>query len=157
MDARDDPRVPFQPDGWQIKVLDELDAGHSLLVVAPTSSWKTYIAFYAMEKVLRASDDGVLIYVAPTKALVNQIAAEVTAKYKKNYRAGSGKSCVSIYTRDYRVNKPTKAQILVTVPHMLSVLMISAANDIGCLESRVSSSTKCTVSHRRKTVWCGSS
>jgi hypothetical protein len=128
MDARDDPRVPFKPDGWQIRVLDELDAGHSLLVVAPTSSGKTYIAFYAMEKTLRASDDDVLIYVAPTKALVNQIAAEVKAKYKKNYRPSSGKSCVSIYTRDTRVNKPTKAQILVTVPHMLSVLMMSPAN-----------------------------
>lgn len=30
-----------------------------------------------MESILRADNDGVLIYVAPTKALVNQIAAEV--------------------------------------------------------------------------------
>ena len=130
MDAKDDPRVAFKPDGWQIKVLNQLDAGNSLLVVAPTSSGKTFISFYAMEKVLRAGDDDVLIYVAPTKALVNQIAAEIMSKYKKNYRPGSGKSYVSIYTRDYRVNKPTKAQILVTVPHMLSILMMSPANKL---------------------------
>jgi superfamily II RNA helicase len=33
-----------------------------------------------MEQVLRADNDGVLVYVAPTKALVNQIAAEVQGK-----------------------------------------------------------------------------
>lgn len=38
-----------------------------------------------MEKVLRESDDGILVYVAPTKALVNQIAAEVYGRFSKNY------------------------------------------------------------------------
>lgn len=70
MDSQPDPRVPFKPDGWQRKVLDELDRDNSLFVVAPTSAGKTFIAFYAMEKVLKESDEGVLVYVAPTKALV---------------------------------------------------------------------------------------
>jgi superfamily II RNA helicase len=70
MDSASDPRVPFKPDGWQRKVLDELDQGNSLFVVAPTSAGKTFIAFYAMEKVLKEADEGVLVYVAPTKALV---------------------------------------------------------------------------------------
>jgi superfamily II RNA helicase len=34
---------------------------------------KTFIGFYAMEKILRESDDGMLIYVAPTKALTTQV------------------------------------------------------------------------------------
>jgi superfamily II RNA helicase len=78
LDARPDPRVTgFIPDGWQREVLDQLDANNSVFVVAPTSAGKTFISFYAMEQVLRADNDGVLVYVAPTKALVNQIAAEI--------------------------------------------------------------------------------
>jgi len=83
LDAKPDPRVSsFVPDGWQREVLDQLDANKSVFVVAPTSAGKTFISFYAMEQVLRADNDGVLVYVAPTKALVNQIAAEVQGKLR---------------------------------------------------------------------------
>lgn len=73
MDSKQDVRVPFEPDGWQRKVLDLLDGDHSALVVAPTSAGKTFIAFYAMEKILKENDDNILVYVAPTKALVRSL------------------------------------------------------------------------------------
>jgi superfamily II RNA helicase len=82
-------------------VLDELDANNSVFVVAPTSAGKTFISFYAMEKVLRESDDAVLVYVAPTKALVSQIAAEIQARFHKKY-SQHGKCMWAIHTRDYR-------------------------------------------------------
>lgn len=40
-----------------------------------------------MEKVLRSGDSDVLVYVAPTKALVSQIAAEVYARFSKSYKS----------------------------------------------------------------------
>ncbi len=60
LDSAPDSRVPFQPDGWQRRVLDDLDAQKSVFVVAPTSAGKTFISFYAMEKILRSNDDNVL-------------------------------------------------------------------------------------------------
>lgn len=130
-DSRQDKRVPFNPDAWQIKVLDSIDANNSLLVIAPTSAGKTFISFYAMKKVLEESDDGVLVYVAPTKALVNQIAAEIGARFTKSYHKQEGKSVWAIHTRDYRVQNPTGCQILVTVPHMLQILLLAPTNAKG--------------------------
>lgn len=80
-----------------------------------------------MEQVLKSDDDGILVYVAPTKALVNQIAAEVVSRFRKNYKHG-GKTVWSIHTRDYRIHKPEKCQILITVPHILSIMLLSPSN-----------------------------
>lgn len=126
-DSRPDSRVEFNPDGWQRKVLDGIDANQSVFVVAPTSAGKTFISFYAMRKVLEADDEGVLVYVAPTKALVNQIAAEIQARYSKNFKQG-GKSVWAIHTRDYRINNPTGCQVLVTVPHVLQIMLLAPSN-----------------------------
>lgn len=126
-DPAPDPRVPFNPDGWQRNVLNAIDADKSLFVVAPTSAGKTFISFYAMRKVLKESDDGVLVYVAPTKALVNQIAAEIQARFTKSYKH-DGRSVWSIHTRDYRVNNPAGCQILVTVPHILQIMLMAPSN-----------------------------
>jgi hypothetical protein len=123
IDSAPDSRVPFEPDAWQRKVLDEIDAKRSLLVVAPTSAGKTFISFYAMKQVLESPDDDILVYVAPTKALVNQIAAEVQGRFSKSYKY-AGNSVWGIHTRDYRINNPTGCQILVTVPHILQIMLM---------------------------------
>ncbi|KAJ4346790.1 uncharacterized protein N0V89_010722 [Didymosphaeria variabile] len=127
IDSAPDPRVPFEPDAWQRKVLDEIDAKRSLLVIAPTSAGKTFISFYAMKQVLEANDEDVLVYVAPTKALVNQIAAEIQGRFSKRY-GYAGNSVWAIHTRDMRINNPTGCQILVTVPHILQIMLLSPPN-----------------------------
>ncbi|VUC37465.1 unnamed protein product [Clonostachys rosea] len=132
-DSRPDGRVQFEPDAWQREVLDSIDEEESLIVVAPTSAGKTFISFYAMKKILESDDDSVIVYVAPTKALVNQIAAEINARFSKDYSKSkvSTKSVWAIHTRDYRVNTPTECQILVTVPHMLQIMLLSPNNASG--------------------------
>lgn len=125
--SKPDRRVEFEPDEWQRKVLDELDAKRSVFVVAPTSAGKTFISFYAMEQILREDDEGVLVYVAPTKALVNQIAAEIHGRFSKSYQK-KGQSVWAIHTRDTRVHNPNKCQILVTVPHILQIMLLAPSN-----------------------------
>lgn len=66
------------------------------------------------------------MYVAPTKALVNQIAAEIQARYSKSYKQNG--SVWAIHTRDYRINDPSHCQILVTVPHMLQIMLMAPSN-----------------------------
>ena len=67
------------------------------------------------------------VYVAPTKALVNQIAAEIQARFRKSYKH-AGKSVWAIHTRDYRINNPSGCQILVTVPHILQIMLLAPSN-----------------------------
>lgn len=67
------------------------------------------------------------VYVAPTKALVNQIAAEIQARFRKGYKH-AGKSIWAIHTRDYRINNPSGCQILVTVPHILQIMLLAPSN-----------------------------
>ncbi|KAG9050595.1 hypothetical protein FS837_004120 [Tulasnella sp. UAMH 9824] len=122
MDGQYDSRVSFIPDAWQRNVLDRLDKRESVLVVAPTSAGKTFISYYAMEQVLRESDDGVLVYVAPTKPLVNQIVSEISARFEKAVKSGT---VWAAHTRDWRVHEPHKCQILVTVPEMLAIMLLS--------------------------------
>ncbi|KAG8971374.1 hypothetical protein FRC05_011136 [Tulasnella sp. 425] len=124
MDGEFDARVSFVPDAWQRNVLDRLDKRESVLVVAPTSAGKTFVSYYAMEQVLREADDGVLVYVAPTKPLVNQIVAEISARYEKSLKSGT---VWAAHTRDWRVHEPHKCQILVTVPEMLAIMLLSPA------------------------------
>ncbi|XP_048797844.1 probable ATP-dependent RNA helicase DDX60 isoform X2 [Lagopus muta] len=118
-----DPRVEhFIPDTWQRELLDAVDNNESAVIVAPTSSGKTYASYYCMEKVLKTSDEGVVVYVAPTKALVNQVVGSVYSRFTKKLL--DGLVVCGVFTRDYR-HDVMNSQILVTVPQCLEILMLS--------------------------------
>ena len=57
---------------------------------------------------------GVCVYVAPTKALVNQVQADIAARYNKSY-AVDGKAVCGVFTKDWRY-RVENCQVLVTVP-----------------------------------------
>ncbi|XP_072450483.1 probable ATP-dependent RNA helicase DDX60 [Chiloscyllium punctatum] len=118
-----DPRVlHFIPDSWQRELLDAVDNNESAVIVAPTSSGKTYASYYCMEKVLRSSDTGIVVYVSPTKALVNQVVATVYGRFTKSLP--SGMVVCGYFTRDYR-DHIHDCQILITVPQCLEILLLS--------------------------------
>jgi hypothetical protein len=50
---------------------------------------------HAMRQILKEDHDGILVYVAPTKALVNQIAAEVQARFSKASSQAGG-PCIGV-------------------------------------------------------------
>ncbi|GLV41143.1 Mtr4 helicase [Carabus blaptoides fortunei] len=114
----------FIPDPWQRELFDIIDKKQSALIVAPTSSGKTYASYYCMEKVIKESEDGVVVYVSPTKALVNQVAATVYARFKDTPMP-DGMSVYGIFTRDFRTHA-LNSQVLVTVPQCLELLLLSA-------------------------------
>ncbi|CAM4889645.1 unnamed protein product [Rotaria socialis] len=120
-----DDRVPdFIPDKWQIEFLDAVDKHQSVIIVAPTASGKTYASYYAMNKVVKDQNDpnGICVYIAPTKALVNQVAATIYSKFGPIF---------GIFTRDFRRNM-NECRILVTVPQCMEILLLSPNHQRWC-------------------------
>jgi len=72
-------RLGFEPDAFQRRAFDALDAGSSVLVSAPTGSGKTAVADYAVARALAGGRKA--FYTTPLKALSNQKFAELAAAY----------------------------------------------------------------------------
>ena len=110
LNSQKDSRVCFKPDKWQQNLLDIVDNSESALICAPTSSGKTFISYYAMEKILRSNINDVVVFISPNKSLANQVAAEIYTRF------GHLDNVYAMSMPDYIVNDPFSCQILVTVP-----------------------------------------
>ncbi|CAF1155475.1 unnamed protein product [Adineta steineri] len=124
-----DDRLPgLLADEWQVQFLDAVDQQQSIIIVAPTASGKTYASYYAMNSVLKKKygGDGICVYVAPSKALVNQVAATILSKFGPVF---------GIFTRDFRENVDD-CKILVTVPQCLEILLLSSSHQSWCQKIR---------------------
>ncbi|KAJ3323910.1 putative ATP-dependent RNA helicase ddx60 [Boothiomyces sp. JEL0866] len=104
----------FVPDRWQVGLLDAVDKHKSILVCAPTSSGKTFVSYYCISKILDSKKK--IVFVVPTKALVNQIRADIYNRYGRIY---------AVFTRDERSDNCMTAQVLITVPQVLETLLLS--------------------------------
>ena len=97
--ARDFPLDPFQ-----VRALDALDLGRSVLVAAPTGSGKTLVAEYAIARALAAG--GKTFYTTPLKALSNQ-------KFGDLVRA-HGAERVGLLTGDNAINGDEAVVVMTT-------------------------------------------
>ncbi|MGI6036277.1 MAG: DEAD/DEAH box helicase [Limnochordia bacterium] len=94
----------FKLDPFQLEAIEHIEAGHSVLVSAPTGVGKTLIADYLIEKTYREGKG--VVYTAPIKALSNQ-------KFKE-FKRLLGPDQVGILTGDIVINQDAPVMIMTT-------------------------------------------
>jgi ATP-dependent RNA helicase HelY len=94
----------FPLDDFQLRALDALDEGQSVLVAAPTGSGKTVVAEYAIDVAI--ADGHRAFYTAPIKALSNQKYHDLVARL--------GPQNVGLLTGDNAINGEAPVVVMTT-------------------------------------------
>jgi ATP-dependent RNA helicase HelY len=97
-------RYGFALDDFQLRAIDAIDAGESVLVAAPTGSGKTVVAEYGVARTLEQGKRA--FYTAPVKALSNQ-------KYHDLVRL-HGPDQVGLLTGDNNINGDAPIVVMTT-------------------------------------------
>ncbi len=108
--------LPFALDDFQHEAFHALDAGHSVLVSAPTGSGKTLVAAYAVHRALSAH--GKAFYTTPLKALSNQKYGELAAAY--------GEEHVGLLTGDTTLRP--RAPVVVMTTEVLRNMLLAGSD-----------------------------
>ncbi len=91
-------------DRFQTEAIAALEAGHSVLVCAPTGTGKTVIADWAVERALTAGRE--VIYTAPIKALSNQKFRDYTRLF--------GDEKIGLVTGDLVIRRDAPCKVMTT-------------------------------------------
>jgi ATP-dependent RNA helicase HelY len=111
----------FDLDDFQVRALDAIDAGGSVVVAAPTGSGKTVVAQYAVERALE--EGGKAFYTTPLKALSNQKYSELVARH--------GGASVGLLTGDNSLNPG--APVVVMTTEVLRNMIYASSDALGRL------------------------
>lgn len=93
----------FTYDRFQQEAIDHINAGHSVIVSAPTGAGKTAIAEHVIETCIERHQG--VVYTAPIKALSNQKYRDFQAKYQDT---------IGILTGDVSINADAPVLIMTT-------------------------------------------
>jgi ATP-dependent RNA helicase HelY len=94
----------FPLDDFQHRALDAIDAGHSVVVAAPTGSGKTVVGEYAVARALAGGAKA--FYTTPLKALSNQKYGELVRRH--------GAGSVGLLTGDNAINGSAPVVVMTT-------------------------------------------
>jgi superfamily II DNA/RNA helicase/peptidoglycan hydrolase-like protein with peptidoglycan-binding domain len=119
----------YRAHQFQIDAFDLIRNGKSVVVTAPTGAGKTEVAMCAVNQALL--NDERLIFICPTKALVNQTVLTILAYFQEypdwQKKKPMDRLCGFNYMDEFgKVN--TDAQIVVTVPQTLHLMLKSHQN-----------------------------
>lgn len=113
---------PFPLDAFQVRAIEALHAGESVLVAAPTGSGKTVVAEFGIEQALARR--GKAFYTTPLKALSNQKFGDFTARH--------GPEKVGLLTGDVSVN--SEAQVVVMTTEVLRNMLYEGSPTLAGLQ-----------------------
>ena len=131
----------FPLDRFQQLALDALDAGHSVLVAAPTGSGKTLVAEYAIDRARAVGSK--VFYTTPLKALSNQ-------KYGDLARVHGSRN-VGLLTGDNSINGD--APIVVMTTEVLRNMIYAASSALDGLQYVVLDEVHYLQDRYRGPVW----
>ncbi|RVW03292.1 DEAD/DEAH box helicase [Rhodococcus spongiicola] len=97
-------QLSFPLDPFQIEACAALEAGHGVLVCAPTGAGKTVVGEFAVHLALESGRK--CFYTTPIKALSNQKYADLTGRY--------GKDAVGLLTGDTSINSDAPVVVMTT-------------------------------------------
>eukprot|EP01124_Arcella_intermedia_P018562 TRINITY_DN2556_c0_g1_i3.p1 TRINITY_DN2556_c0_g1~~TRINITY_DN2556_c0_g1_i3.p1 ORF type:complete len:2366 (+),score=523.77 TRINITY_DN2556_c0_g1_i3:3-7100(+) len=119
-------------EDFQIEAFQLIEKGQSVVVSSPTGSGKTEVAMKGILEILKKGEDKRVVYICPTKALVNQIFIEILTRFL-DYQGKS--ALVGLITADFQINET--ARIIITVPQIIEKLLLDANEveqlNLGCV------------------------
>ncbi len=133
--------LSFPLDRFQIDACAALEAGHGVLVCAPTGAGKTIIGEFAVYLALAAGRK--CFYTTPIKALSNQKFAELTARY--------GRDKVGLLTGDSSINPD--APIVIMTTEVLRNMLYASSDALHGLSHVVMDEVHYLADRFRGAVW----
>ncbi|MDT5303172.1 MAG: ATP-dependent helicase HelY, partial [Mycobacterium sp.] len=133
--------LPFTLDGFQLRACTALEAGHGVLVCAPTGAGKTVVGEFAVHLALAAGRK--CFYTTPIKALSNQKHTDLVRRY--------GPERVGLLTGDQSINGD--AAVVVMTTEVLRNMLYANSSALQGLSHVVMDEVHFLADRMRGAVW----